>query len=139
VGSRANLSARRGASLILAIAAVFALQASLCSALCSARSVEPAPSQLDDASAPENAHCHHASNAPSRDETRPDGNADCCLFDRPVLAPPSVPTVFDAPETVLVVAFFRLPPVHPARVDDLELALAPPPRDLLLVKNSFLI
>jgi hypothetical protein len=131
---------RSSANLISAITAVFILQAGLCPALCFARSDEPASSQLENASAPEKAPCHDTSNAPSRGDAREDCDGECSRFDSVALAPSGTRTVLDAPAAALTVTFFSLlPPANAVRVSEFELPPAPPPRDLLLVKNSFLI
>jgi hypothetical protein len=131
---------RSSANLISAIAAVVVLQAGLCPALCFARSAESAPSQLENASAPEKAPCHDTSNAPSSGETREDCDTDCSLFDSVALASSDIRTALEAPVAGFAVTLFSLTPLANAiPVSGFELALAPPPRNLLLVKNSFLI
>lgn len=131
---------RSSANLILAITVAFVLQAGLCPVLCFARSVEPASSQLEHASAPENAPCHDTSNAPSRGETREDCDRDCSRFDGVALAPSGTHAGLDAPAAAFAVMSFRLlPPANAIPVGEFESAPTPPPRNLLLVKNSFLI
>jgi hypothetical protein len=131
---------RSSANLILAITVAFVLQAGLCPALCIARSIEPASSQLEDAGAPEKTPCHDTSNAPSRGETREDCDRDCSRFDSVALAPSGTRADLDAPAAAFTVAFLSLLPLAEAvPVGQFELAPAPPPRNLLLVKNSFLI
>ena len=131
---------RSSANLILAITVAFVLQAGLCPALCFGRTAEPVSSQLENASAPEKAPCHDTSKAPSRGETQEDCDTDCSRFDSVALAPSGTRVVLDAPAAALSVAFFILiPPANAAPVSEFGLAPAPPPRNLLLVKNSFLI
>ena len=131
---------RSSANLILAITVAFVLQAGLCPALCFARSAEPVSAQLENAGAPDKAPCHDKSDAPSRGETQENCDTDCSRFDSVAFAPPGTRTVLDAPAAALAVTFFSLiPPANAAPVSEFELALAPPPRNLLLVKNSFLI
>ena len=131
---------RSSANLILAITVAFVLQAGLCPALCFARSAEPISSQLENAGAPDKAPCHDTSNAPSRGETQEDCDRDCSRFDSVAYAPSGTRTVLDAPAAALSVAFFSLiPPANAAPASEFGLASAPPPRNLLLVKNSFLI
>ena len=131
---------RSGANLILAITVAFVLQAGLCPALCFARGTEPASAQLEDASAPANMPCHDKSNPPSRGETRENCDRECSLVESVAFALPGTRTVPDAPAADLAVAFFSsIPPANAAPVGEFELAPAPPPRNLLLVKNSFLI
>jgi hypothetical protein len=56
------------------------------------------------------------------------------------LAPSGTRTVLDAPAAAFAVTFLSLLPLANAiPVREFELAPAPPPRNLLLVKNSFLI
>ena len=131
---------RSGANLILAITVAFVLQAGLCPALCFARGAEPASVQPENAGAPENMPCHDKSNAPSRGETREDCDRDCSRVDSVVFALSGTRTVLDAPAASLTVTIFSLIPLaNAAPVGEFELAPAPPPRNLLLVKNSFLI
>ncbi len=131
---------RSSANLILAITVAFVLQAGLCPALCFARGTEPASSQLENASAPVNMPCHDKNNAPSSGETREDCDRDCSRVDSVAFALSGTRTLLDAPAAALAVTFFDLvPPANAAPVGEFELALAPPPRNLLLVKNSFLI
>ena len=125
---------------ISVIAIVFVLHAGLCPALCFARSAEPISSQLENAGAPDKAPCHDTSNAPSRGETQEDCDRDCSRFDSVAYAPSGTRTVLDAPAAAFSVAFFSLiPPANAAPASEFGLAPAPPPRNLLLVKNSFLI
>ena len=131
---------RSSANLILAITVAFVLQAGLCPALCFARSAAPVSSQLESAGAPEKSPCHDTGNAPSRGETQEDCDTDCSRFDSLAFAPSGTRTVLDAPAAALAVTIFSLiPPANAAPVGEFELAPAPPPRNLLLVKNSFLI
>ena len=131
---------RSSANLILAITVAFVLQAGLCPALCFARSAEPVSAQLEDVGAPERAPCHDKSNAPSRGETREDCDRDCSRVDSVAFALSGTGTVLDASAASLAVTFFSLiPPANAAPVSEFGLASAPPPRNLLLVKNSFLI
>jgi hypothetical protein len=124
----------------LVITAAFVLQAGLCPALCFARSAEPASTQLADASVPEKAPCHDTGNTPSRGETREDCDSGCSRFDSVALAPSGTGTVLDAPAAAFAVTFLSLlPPANKAPVSRVELAPAPPLRNLLLVKNSFQI
>lgn len=84
--------------------------------------------------------CHDKNNAPSRGETREDCDRDCSRVDSVAFALSGTRTLLDAPAAALAVTFFDLvPPANAAPVGEFELALAPPPRNLLLVKNSFLI
>jgi hypothetical protein len=124
----------------LAITVAFVLQAGLCPALCFARSAELVSAQLENAGAPEKAPCHDTSKAPSRGETQEDCDTDCGRFNSAALAPSGTRTVLDAPPAAFAITFFSLiSPASAAPVSDFELASAPPPRNLLLVKNSFLI
>jgi len=108
--------------------------------LCFARSGEAASSHLENASAPEKAPCHDTGNAPSRGETRDDCDSDCSRFDSMAVALSDTRAALDAPAAAFAVAFISLlPPTNTAPVGGFELATAPPPRNLLLVKNSFQI
>jgi hypothetical protein len=123
-----------------AIVAVFVLQAGLCPALCFARSAEPTSSHLEDASAPEKAPCHAASDAPPRDQTRECCDTDCSHFDSVALVAFADRVVLDAPAAAFSTALVGLlPRASAALFRRYELAPEPPPRNLLLVKNSFLI
>jgi hypothetical protein len=127
-------------NLIAAITAAVVLQVGLCPALCFARSAEPASSHHGDAGAPEKAPCHDTSNAPSSGETPEDCDRDCSRFDSVALATSGTRAVLDAPAAAFVVTLFSLlPPANAVPVGEFELIPAPPPRNLLLVKNSFLI
>lgn len=131
---------RSSANLILAISAAFVLQAGLCPALCSARSAEPTSSQLESPSPPEQAPCHGTSEAPSRGDSREDCAGDCSHFDSAALAVPGTCTVVDLPAAAFASrSSTPLPPANAVPAGDFELAPAPRPRNLLLVKNSFLI
>jgi hypothetical protein len=131
---------RSSANLIAAITAALVLQAGLCPALCFARSAELAPSQLKHASTPEKAPCHDTSNAPPSGETPEDCDGDCSRYDGVALATSGIRAVLDAPAAAFAVTFLSLlPPANAVPVGEFELAPAPPPRNLLLVKNSFLI
>jgi hypothetical protein len=56
------------------------------------------------------------------------------------LASSDIRTVLDAPAAAFAVTYSGLlPPANAVPVSEFELAPAPPPRNLLLVKNSFLI
>jgi hypothetical protein len=56
------------------------------------------------------------------------------------LATSGTRAALDAPAPVFAVTFLSLlPPANAVRVGEFELAPEPPPRNLLLVKNSFLI
>jgi hypothetical protein len=123
-----------------AITAAVVLQVGLCPALCFARSAEPASSQLEHAGAPEKAPCHETANTPPSGETSEDCDRDCSRFDSVALASSDIRTVLESPAAALVITLFSLlPPANAAPVGEFELAPAPPPRNLLLVKNSFLI
>jgi len=127
-------------NFISAITVVFVLQVGLCPALCFARSAQPASSQLEHASAPEKAPCHETSDAPASGDTPEGCDRDCSRFDSVALASSDVRTVLDAPAVAFVVTLSTLLPLANAvPVGEFELAPAPPPRNLLLVKNSFLI
>jgi hypothetical protein len=131
---------RSSVNLIAAITAAVVLQVGLCPALCFARSAEPASSHHGDAGAPEKAPCHDTSNAPSSGETPEDCDRDCSRFDSVALATSGTRAVLDAPAAAFVVTLFSLlPPANAVPVGEFELIPAPPPRNLLLVKNSFLI
>lgn len=131
---------RSSANLILAITIVFVLQAGLCPVLCFARRGEAASSHLENASAPEKAPCHDTGNAPSSGETREDCDSDCSRFDSAAVALSEARTVLDAPAAAFAVAFSSpLPPANAVPVGGFESAPEPPPRNLLLVKNSFQI
>jgi hypothetical protein len=131
---------RSSANLIAAITAAVVLQVGLCPALCFARSAEPASSHHEDAGAPEKAPCHETSNAPPSGETPEDCDRDCSRFDSAALAISGTRAVLDAPAAAFVVTLFSLlPQANAVPVSEFELAPAPPPRNLLLVKNSFLI
>jgi len=123
-----------------AIAVVFVLQAGLCPALCFARSAEPASSQVEGASAPEKAPCHATSDAPPRDQTRECCESDCSHLGSVALAALADRVVLDAPAAAFSTALVALPPRANASFSRrTELASEPPPRNLLLAKNSFLI
>ncbi len=124
-----------------AIAVVLVLHAGLCPALCFARSAEPTPSHLEDASAPEEAPCHATSDAPSHgDETREGCDMDCSRFESVALASFATRVGLDAPTAAFSTTLLELlPRANVTSFKPYELALEPPPRNLLLVKNSFLI
>ena len=125
---------------ISVIAVVFVLHAGLCPALCFARSAELAPSHLEDANAPEEAPCHATGDAPSRDQSREGCDADCSRFESVALASFATRVVLDAPmATFSTTLVGLLPRANAASFKPYELALEPPPRNLLLVKNSFQI
>ncbi len=130
---------RSSANLLLAIGVVFVLQAGLCPVLCAARSAEPASAQQH-ASLPEKAPCHGNSETPSSGEPAKDCDQDCSNFDSAALALPGTCTVMDLLAAAFGVAFSTpLPPAHTVLVGGFEPTPLPPPRNLLLVKNSFLI
>jgi hypothetical protein len=128
-----------------AIAVVFVLQAGLCPALCFARSAEPTfshmtSSQMEDASAPEEAPCHGASDAPPLDQARECCESGCSHFESVALAASADRVVLDAPAAAFSTALVGLlPRANTALARRYALASEPPPRNLLLVKNSFLI
>ena len=127
-------------NFISAIAIVFVLHAGLCPALCFARSTEPAPSHLEDASAPEEAPCHATSDAPPRDQNREGCDMDCSHFDSVALASFATRVVLDAPAAAFSTTLVGLlPRANATSFEPYELASEPPPRNLLLVKNSFQI
>ena len=128
---------RSSANLILAIMVVFVLQAGLCPALCFARSTA---SQLENANEPEKSPCHDTSEPSSRGETHEDCDMDCSRFDSVALVASGTRAVLDAPAAVLAVTLSSLiSTANMAPVSEFELAPVPPPRNILLVKNSFLI
>jgi hypothetical protein len=123
-----------------AIAVVFVLQAGLCPALCFARSAEPTSSQVETGSAPEKAPCHATSDAPPSDQTRECCESDCSHLGSVVLVAFADRVVLDAPAAAFPTALVELPPrANVSLSRRTELASEPPPRSLLLVKNSFLI
>ena len=127
-------------NFISAIAVVFVLHAGFCPALCLARSAEPTSSHLEDASAPKEAPCHATSEAPSRDQTRECCDTDCSHFDSVALVAFTDRVVLDAPAAAFSSALVALlPRANAVLLKRYELASEPPPRNLLLVKNSFLI
>jgi hypothetical protein len=127
-------------NFIAAIAVVFVLHAGLCPALCLARDAEPTSSHLEDASTPEEAPCHGTSDAPPRDQTRECCGTDCSHFGSVALLASADRVVLDAPAAALSTApVALLPRANAALFGRTELASEPPPRNLLLVKNSFLI
>lgn len=132
---------RSSVNFISAIAVVFVLHAGLCPALCFARSTEPTPSHLEGAGALEKAPCHATSNTPSRgDETREDCDMNCSRFESVALAAFAPRVGLDAPTAAFSTVLLRLlPRTDVTSFKPYELALLPPPRNLLLVKNSFLI
>jgi len=138
LGSSAKLSA--SAKLILAISVAVVLEAGLCPALCVARSAETASPQLEYAGMPDKVPCHGTREAPSRGESRDDCDRDCSRFDSVALVAPGTCTVVDSLAAVHAVTFFTpLPPVNAIPAGEFGPAPVPPPRNLLLVKNSFLI
>ena len=122
-----------------AITAALVLQAGLCPSLCFAQSAGPVASQQENASAPEKAPCHETSNAPTSGETPEGCEGDCSRFESLALATSDTRVVLDAPAAAFAVKLFnQLPPATAVPVGEFEL-VRPPPRNLLLVKNSFLI
>ena len=127
-------------NFISAIAVVFVLHAGFCPALCLAGNAEPTSSHLEDASAPEEAPCHATGEAPSSDQTRECCDTDCSHFDSVALVAFADRVVLDTPAAAFSSGLLGLlPRVNAALVRRYELASEPPPRNLLLVKNSFLI
>jgi hypothetical protein len=127
-------------NFISAIAVVFVLQTGFCPALCLAGSAEPSSSHLKDASAPEEAPCHDTGEAPSSDQTRECCDTDCSHFDSVALVASADRVILDAPAAAFASEPVELlPRANAALVRRCELASEPPPRNLLLVKNSFLI
>jgi len=89
---------------------------------------------------PEKVPCHGANEAPSQGDSQRDCDRDCSHSDSAALAASGTYTVADSLAAALAVTFFTtLPPANPVLVGAFELAPTPPPRNLLLVKNSFLI
>jgi len=155
---------RLSLNLLSVIAVALVLQVGLCPALCFARGAGSASAHGEDARAPEKAPCHATRNAPShatsnapshvasnapshvmnnipsRGET-PDGcGMDCSRFGSTALASLATRVGPDALSAALPISFFGLlPRAHVATLNPCGLASEPPPRDLLLVKNSFLI
>jgi hypothetical protein len=131
---------RLSANLIAAITAALVLQAGLCPSLCFARSAGPVASQQENASVPEKAPCHETSNAPTSGEAPEGCEGDCSRFESVALATSDTRVVLDAPAAAFAVMLFSLlSPAQTIPVSEFKLAPAPPPRNLLLVKNSFLI
>ena len=125
---------------ISAIAIVFVLHVGLCPALCLAGSAEPTSAHLEDAGAPEEAPCHGTSDAPPPDQARECCESDCSHFESVALAASADRIVLDAPAAAFSTALVGLlPRANTALARRYALASEPPPRNLLLVKNSFLI
>lgn len=122
-----------------AVAAVFVLQAVLCPALCLAASADHASSAQEHASAPEQPPCHQTSSEPAGGEAQKGCDGDCSRFERAVLSDSAGRTVLDLPAVTFAVAEITpLAPVGAIRAGGSE-PVPPPPRNLLLVKNSFLL
>jgi hypothetical protein len=127
-------------NFISAIAIVSVLYAGFCPALCAARSADPTVAHLNAASAPEEVPCHPSNNAPSRGDTDEDCDTDCSRFDVAAISsfttrvgPEISATAFSAAPTGLLLGANAAPFAPRERVS------GPPPRNLLLVKNSFQI
>ena len=127
-------------NFVSAIAVVLVLYAGFCPALCAARSADPTFAHLEEASTPEAAHCHAASDAPSRGETQEDCDTDCSRFDSVAVSSFATRVGPDAPAAAFsTVPTDMLPRVNAAPFAPRGWASEPPPRNLLLVKNSFQI
>lgn len=130
---------RSRASLVAAVAAAFVLQAVLCPALCLATSADPASSPQQHASAPEQPPCHQTSSEPAGGDARGGCDGDCSHLERAVLSDSAGRTVLDLPAVTFAVAEIALfAPIGAISAGGSEPA-PPPPRNLLLVKNSFLL
>ncbi len=130
---------RSRAHLVAAVAAAFVLQAVLCPALCFAGSPGADAHSQEHAGAPEKAPCHETSDTPSSDGPREGCDGDCSRFERAVLTDSGARLALDSPAAAF--AAVRLAPLAPIvaiSVVGVE-PLPPPPRSLLLVKNSLLI
>ncbi len=127
-------------NFISAIAIVSVLYAGFCPALCAARSADPTFAHLNGASVPEEAPCHPSNNAPSRGDTDEDCDTDCTRFDAAAISSFATRVGSD----ISAAAFSAAPAgllsrANAAPFAPRERVSGPPPRNLLLVKNSFQI
>ncbi len=130
---------RSKASLIAAVAAAFVLQVVLCPALCLGASSDQTSSAQEHASAPEQPPCHQTSSEPAGGDAEKGCDGDCSRFERAVLSDSAGRTIPDLPAVTFAVAeIARFAPVGTIRASASE-PVPPPPRNLLLVKNSFLL
>ena len=130
---------RSHASLIAAVAAAFLLQAVLCPAICIAASADHASSPQEHASAPQQPPCHETGSEPAGGDARGGCDGDCSQLERAVLSDSAGRTDLDLPAVTFAVAEIGLlAPVGAICAGGSEPA-PPPPRNLPLVKNSFLL